>query len=153
VVNVDVVNQYKDHTLKNPTSMSVQKPVTQRRSLIIARRLSIRPETHIRKTTAMLADRNGKLDNFARTARAGEDHKMQLRNTSGFFNQRLNVKRAAKKLAAQAISVVAKPACARIGGNAARRTVANRAAVSPKSCRPNNHTSATARRKNGRIPT
>jgi hypothetical protein len=100
----------------------------------------------------MLADRNGKLDNFARTARAGEDHKMQLRNTSGFSNQRLNVKRAAKKPAAQAISVVAKPACARIGGNAARRTVANRAAVSPKSCRPHNHTSATAKRKNGRIP-
>jgi hypothetical protein len=97
VVNVDVVNQYKDHTMKNPTSMSVQKPVTQRRSLIIARRLSIRPETHIRKTTAMLADRNGKLDNFARTARASEDHKMQFRNTSGLFNQRLNVKRAAQK--------------------------------------------------------
>jgi hypothetical protein len=66
VVNGDVENQYKDHTLKNPTSMSVQKPVTQRRSLIIARRLSIRPETHIRKTTAMLADRNGKLDNLPR---------------------------------------------------------------------------------------
>src|SRR3989304_2404980 len=96
--------------------------------------------------------RNAKFENFAMLASPTVIPTRRLRRKVGFSSHRQKVNIAAINVAAQAISVVASPECARTGGNVVKRMTDNRAVSPPKYNLAHIQTTRVAMTKKGRTP-
>src|SRR5574341_2096384 len=96
--------------------------------------------------------RNAKFENFARLANPTVTPSKRLLSKLGFSSHRQKVNIAATNVAAQAMSVVASPECARIGGNVVKRITESRAVSPPKYNLAHSQTTIVAITKKGRTP-
>ena len=90
--------------------------------------------------------------NFETQAKAMQAPSPTLRRGVGSAAQESDTRAAAATVAQSAMSVLAMPASARIGGRVVNRAVAIRAAAGPPVRKPQKKTTNDAVQKNGNIP-
>src|SRR5579883_915148 len=124
--------RYPDHTISRQTAITTQSGP--RRA--IAARLNSRLEGRrvVRYQTAANTQAEGKYasdENLESTASAKIAPNAVLFFHDGSSTQTINMKKAAVSIAVSGISVVAKPACARIGGRKVNNRTAKKVVGSP----------------------
>ena len=113
-----------------------------------------RPETryHTPRVTTALAGKKSRLENFERIARAPEPPNHTACFHAGSSSQTAPHTKASPRNAVSAISVVARPACARIVGSKLNANTAIAAIAASKYRIPHQYTARQPIQKNGRIP-
>src|SRR4051812_22766888 len=119
--------------MKKPTTTAIRKGAACVRNVFRRLEREGRSATRYQMRDAMKAQGiNGNAENFDRTARPVVTPNMALFSRVGRSSQYRAARNEAPTMAVRAISVVARPACARTGGKNVKHRTANAALGSPK---------------------